>query len=464
MIAAARLLLVLAILMPVPIAEAAVEPDEAAPIVLFRVFLTDGSSLVSYGELARVGDRVVFSIPAGGTPREPLLHPVTLDASRIDWTRTERYAQSARYQQYAARAEADYQRLTDEVAALLNDIALSSDRARALSLAQQAREVLAQWPRTHFGYRQEDLREVVALLDGAISRLSGAAAPAAFELTLVATTAPPAAEPLAAMPDPHEQLDQLVRLVAMTDNATERTALLQSALRLLDEAPGAIDPASASSIRRSLETQLREEAAIDTRYARLAEKMVGEARRAAADARIDDVERVLNRIPGEDQRLGRRRPDVVQALTGSVRAQLDGARRLRLLRDQWSVRRSLYRDYQRAVSSDLVQMAKAQPLLEAIRSLAGPPPDRLAALRVRLSGTAERLRRIRIPEYLRPTHDLLISAFRFAETAAEGREAAILSGDLGTAWEASSSAAGALMMFSRAQQELRALLEPPRLQ
>jgi hypothetical protein len=71
---------------------------------------------------------------------------------------------------------------------------------------------------------------------------------------------------------------------------------------------------------------------------------------------------------------------------------------------------------------------------------------------------------MQIPDYLRVTHDLLVSAYRFAESAANGRHSAILSGDLGTAWEASSSAAGALMMFSRAQQELRILLEPPRLQ
>ena len=463
MIVAARILLAVLLLCPA-IAAAAADDAPQAPPVLFRVFLTDGSSLVSFGELTRVDDRVIFSVPAGGSPQEPRLHPVTLPAAQVDWPRTERYAESARYQQYAVRAEADYQRLTDEVAALLSDIALSTDRPRALSLAQQARQALADWPRTHFGYRQDDLREIVGLLDGAIARLSGAPPPAAFELSLVATTMPASAEPLAAMPDPREQLAQLMRLAAFADTASDRTALLQSALVLLDESPGAIDPSSASTLRRSLDAQLREEAEIDARYARLTQKMLGDARRAAADARIDDVQRVLGRIPGEDEKLGGKRPAVVQALTGSVAAQLEGARRLRLLRDQWTVRRALYRDYQRAVRSDLVQMAKAQPLLEAIRSLEGPPPDTLATLRTRLSGAAERLRRMPIPDYLRVTHDLLVSAYRFAEIAANGRHSAILSGDLGTAWEASSSAAGALMMFSRAQQELRALLEPPRLQ
>jgi hypothetical protein len=34
-------------------------------VTLFRVFLNDGTAVVSYGEFARVGDRVVFSMPIG---------------------------------------------------------------------------------------------------------------------------------------------------------------------------------------------------------------------------------------------------------------------------------------------------------------------------------------------------------------------------------------------------------------
>ena len=36
--------------------------------MLLRVFLADGTSLVSYGEPARVGDRVVFSMPTSLRP------------------------------------------------------------------------------------------------------------------------------------------------------------------------------------------------------------------------------------------------------------------------------------------------------------------------------------------------------------------------------------------------------------
>jgi hypothetical protein len=57
---------------------------------------------------------------------------------------------------------------------------------------------------------------------------------------------------------------------------------------------------------------------------------------------------------------------------------------------------------------------------------------------------------------------MLVSAWRFAENAVISRYAAVSSGSVKTAWDASSAAAGALLMTARAQQEMRTLLEPPR--
>src|SRR5438034_10076491 len=80
----------------------------ADDVTLLRVFLTDGSALVSYGEPARIGDRVVFSIPTAATPNPPL-HLIDLAAARIDWERTNRYADAARAAHYiSTQAEFDY--------------------------------------------------------------------------------------------------------------------------------------------------------------------------------------------------------------------------------------------------------------------------------------------------------------------------------------------------------------------
>src|SRR5262245_57742124 len=94
---------------------------------LLRVFLKDGTSLVSYGEPAHVGDRVVFSMPTGASPNPPL-HLVNLSADRVDWDRTNRYSSSARASHYIAnRAEMDYAALSNTIADALNQVSLTAD-------------------------------------------------------------------------------------------------------------------------------------------------------------------------------------------------------------------------------------------------------------------------------------------------------------------------------------------------
>ena len=453
-----RLSLFAAICLAAPAVHASV-----AEAMLFRLYLADGTSVVSYGEFARVEDRVVFSLILGGAA-EPRLHAATLPARLVDWARTDGHATSARYQWYArTRGEDDFQRLSDEVAAVLNTVLQTKDRTRALALAEQARATLAHWPREHYSYRQRDVREILAILDEVIVDLRAAAGIRSFDLALVAPAPDVALEPLAAMPSVREQIDQAVRVAGLTDHPAERVALLQAALALLNEAGVVMPAGDASALRRVMVARIAEEQTIDRRYADLTRRLMSDANRSAARASVGGVQRVLDRIGREDTRLGRRRPDVVQALQISVQTQIDAARRLRLMRDRWIIRRSLYNDYQRTVGAQLLQLVKAQPALEAIRRLDGPPPELLLTLQARLQGGAEQLERVQAPVDLRTVHDLLVGAWRFAETAVAGRYQAARVGNVPGAWEASSSAAGALMLLSRAQQELRTLLEPPQL-
>jgi len=433
----------------------------ASDAVLFRVFMRDGTTVVSYGEFARVDDRVVVSMPIGGSVDEPRLHVAVLPASLVDWPRTERYAASVRYHRYAeTRGEEDFQRLSNEVARTLNDIALTTDRVKALAIAEQARRMLADWPPAHFGYRQEDLREIVALVDDAIAGLRGLP-PSALDLTLVAMERPDL-EPVIGMPSLVEQLGQISRVAALATTSAERVALLQAGLQLLTEAPAgtAIDIAAR---RRSFETQITRELDIDARYARFSQRVTAQARRAAEHAKVADVQKVLDRISPEDAKLGSQRPEVVEAVRGSVQAHLESARQLRLRRDQWTLRKSLFRTYLRTVERHVERFEQARQSLESIRRLDGPEPDRLLAQRSRLRGGAGALQSLRVPDEVRGSHEMLVGAWRFAENAVESRFAAASSGDVAKAWEASSAAAGALMLFARAQQDIRTLLELPRL-
>jgi hypothetical protein len=67
------------------------------------------------------------------------------------------------------------------------------------------------------------------------------------------------------------------------------------------------------------------------------------------------------------------------------------------------------------------------------------------------------------PVELSEPHGLLTSAFMMAAEAARGREAAIASGDLRAAWDASSAAAASLMLFDRARAEIERHSKRPEL-
>src|SRR6266513_3416297 len=95
----------------------------ADDVTLLRVFLLDGSALVSYGEPARIGDRVVFSMPTAATPNPPL-HLMDLAAAGIDWDRTNRYADAARAAHYiSTQAEFDYSALSARMTQALDQLA-----------------------------------------------------------------------------------------------------------------------------------------------------------------------------------------------------------------------------------------------------------------------------------------------------------------------------------------------------
>jgi hypothetical protein len=118
---------------------------------LLRVFLVDGTALTSFGEYARVGERIVFSTPLGsGGDGNPSLQLVSLPERNVDWTRTDAYREAVRSAQYAAaQGENDFALMTGDVARVLNEIALAKDSAHRLRLAEQARAQLTDWPAKH---------------------------------------------------------------------------------------------------------------------------------------------------------------------------------------------------------------------------------------------------------------------------------------------------------------------------
>ena len=109
-------------------------------MILYRVFLLDGTTAVSYGEFARIAGNVVFSMPLGGLETDaPQLQLVSLAEGVVDWPRTEAYAEAARAKQFVeTRGEAEFSRLSETVASALNQVAFTEDPAKRLAIADRA--------------------------------------------------------------------------------------------------------------------------------------------------------------------------------------------------------------------------------------------------------------------------------------------------------------------------------------
>jgi hypothetical protein len=435
----------------------------AAVATTGRVFLLDGTTLACAGEYARVGDRIVFSMPLGVEPTgQSRLQLVTLPAGRVDWSRTDQYRDAVRAATYAeTRGEEDFTRMTAEVARTLNDIAFAGDPARRLALAEDARRRLVAWPADHFGYRAHEVRDIVALLDEAVSDLRAAAGEQSFDLSLVAMVTPQSA-PLLPPPTPGELVSQALAAADVSDVPEERIGLLTGVLALLDgpEASHLTETARLAA-RTFAERRLDDERHADLAYDRFAQRLASRSRSLAQRADVRGLERLVARVDRQDASLGRRRPARVRSLMVLLNDDLAEARRLRLARDTWTMRVSTYRSYSRLVQRSMGSLEEMRAGLDDIKRLAGPDAEALARMRDAAERAATELRRIVPPAELAPVHSLLQSACEMGRSAVRIRLDAVASGSMRTAWDASAAAAGALLLLGQARDELGRYLAPP---
>jgi hypothetical protein len=397
-----------------------------------------------------VGDRLVFSMPMGAVDAtaavDPNLHVVNLPLSAVNWTATEKYAESARQNHYMANsAESDYAALAGDVAETLNAIVLAKDAKARLTMAV-------------------DVREMLGLLDEAISGLRVAAGETTFAIDLV-TTAPARdprdQTPMLRAPTVAEALTHAIAAAKVTDIAIDRVSILRGVIAAIDNPRNALPTDWARPTRSWAIRAIAEEARLEKNYGALTSTALTRASTAASRADVRAVERVLATVTRRDAQLGRKRPEEINALIEQVRIQLDAARRLRLARDRWHERSSSYRAYQKNVASIVASMTKAQRSLDDIKRLAGSDATALVGLAGRLASHSKALNVVAVPDELKAAHALLASAVNLAETAVKTRRQATLSGELQLAWDASSAAAGSMMLLSRAQEDMEAAVRLP---
>jgi hypothetical protein len=453
----AAALLAAALLFPVH-AAAADDP------VLLRVFLSDGTSLVSYGEPARVGDRVVFSMPTA-TGANPPLHLVNLPVARVDWERTTRYTTTAQATRYiATQADADYAALSNNVAATLSDVGRVTDVRQRLAIVERARETLAEWPKNHYNFRQSEVKQMLAMLDEAIADLQAQTGRGRFTLTLSAFVDPPLPnEPLLPPPTPREAIEQVLLAASIVDSAAERTSLLSSAVVALDRDKDAVPAGWATETRTAAAAAVQAEMRVDQRYQVFTTATMAVANYRAQQGDVRGLERLLGTIPQRDALLGGKRPDAVTALVGAVEGKLDAARQLQLARDRFALRAPVLRDYRNEIRAPIDLFAQLKPALEAVKALSGSTPEALALVERNVTRILTLASAIVPPEEVAAAHALLVSATQLAGNSARIRREATLAGDMARAWDASSAAAGALMLGAKARTDIQTSLRLPQL-
>ena len=431
---------------------------------LLRVFMTDGTSLASYGEPARVGDRVIFSMPTtAGT--SPALHLVNIHADRVDWDRTNRYAASARATQYVqTQAETDYAELSNEIARTLNEVALTTEPAKRLEIVQRARGLLAEWPQSHYNYRQAEARQMLAMLDEAIADLRAQTGAGRFDLALAAYADPPTVvEPLLPPPTLKDSIEQTLLAARAVDSAAERTSLLTVALLTLDREKASLPADWVDATRTTTATALQAELRVDRAYQLLTTRMVTLADRSARAADVKSLQWLLTRIERRDAAMGRKRPEAVNALVKAVEDTLDATRRLQLARGRWRLRAPVLREYRVAIGTPMELFLQVKPALEAIRALSGSTPAALTRIQRATSAILALASAIVPPDETMVAHALFVSAVQLAANAAQIRREATVAGDMPRAWDASSTAAGALMLGAKARSDMQASLRFPQL-
>jgi hypothetical protein len=309
------------------------------------------------------------------------------------------------------------------------------------------------------------VRQLRSRLDEARADLRAANGEGRFDLTLTAVAEAPiaAAEPLMAAPTAREAIEQTLVAARVADSANDRAVLLDTALAGLTRDAAALPSEWLEATRQADAAQIASEKRVDRAYQALARRIVARADLQARAANVTGLARLADTVRINDKTLGGQRPEVVDTLIAVVQARLDAARRLRLARDRWALRQPDFTTYRAAIKTPLDLFVRIEPDLEQIKSLAGNTPASLMMLRSIALQILSQTGAIVPPTEFRQVHALLVSAVQMAGNAARIRQEATLAGDIARAWDASSAAAGALMLVARARDDMQNTLRPPQL-
>ena len=195
--------------------------------------------------------------------------------------------------------------------------------------------------------------------------------------------------------------------------------------------------------------------------------MAAEVRKHADAARrrgdVAGVEAVIEVLHTRDRELGGRRPERVAVVARELDVMLAAARAHRLALDRYTQVRRVLLEYERTMRPTMSGFDGLMPILKAVEEQRFTAYERLEAAAARLRAFQGTTRAVTPPEDLADVHATLLSALQMAEHAVSRRRLAASTENDTFNREASSAAAGAIMLAGLAREQLVARLYPPKL-
>ena len=145
-----------------------------------------------------------------------------------------------------------------------------------------------------------------------------------------------------------------------------------------------------------------------------------------------------------------------------LRAKLEATHIRRLALDHYEFARAGLLEYERRMRPTLAGLDGLRSVLEYIRDMKTMQFDRVETAIARLTRFMTTVDAITPPDDLAGIHATFVSAVRMARDACERRRLAVVTNKIQTDREASSAAAGALLLTEEGKRGLVASLYPPR--
>jgi hypothetical protein len=423
---------------------------------VFRVFLTDGRILHSYGECATLPEELVCVVKLGGGAVGESHDVLTVPLVMVDEARTREYARALRAAQYAAtRGEREYTEMTTELTRVMAEVEASTDTDRRLGIAVMARQRLAGWSAEHFDYKAAETRQLVAMLDEVIAELRIAAGDTKFAIDMAANLAPPEPQPLLAAPDLSESLQTALLAAEVTPIAAERLSLLRSVQRVAAATPG-LDGA----LRRRITQTLQTEEAIDRKYRTLMQDAMTRADAAVRSGRVSQLQRLVSEVHQRDQKLGARRPREMAALGRRLDIELQQAREQRVAFVRWTTIKSQLLAYEVRVRAIFDGWVAHRPVLLDLREEKTGRASALDSAVRRFTTLDATLGSMQPLPEVREVHALLRSAVQMARQGLILGQRVAVARNAEVSRNASSAVAGAELLLEQGRTELIRSLFP----